>query len=118
MSEKVGVGDGTVGVTVGVLEDVAVSVGRIKVGVGVKVGVDGCVVREDCGPGVNALVVDVRVVNGGEAATVGVISIPVNSSPVAHIPIIRPMERYLISERIVGGIIHCNEMAKSWNGSQ
>jgi len=104
VSEKVGVGDGAVGVTVGVLVDVAVSVGQIKVGVGVKVGVDGCAVGEDCGPVVSTLELDVGVFNGGEAASVGVISIPVNSSPVAHIPMKRPMERYLISARMMGGI--------------
>ena len=104
MWERVGVGDGTVGVRVGVLVIVAVSVGWIKVGVGVYVLVSGGIVGVVCSDGVEAIGVDVGVSVGRDAARVGGTSIPANNKEVALKPTKRPMPRYLMSARIMGGI--------------
>ena len=99
MSEKVGVGDGTVGVAVAISVAVAVEVGLINVGVGVYVLVGGWIVEVDASAGVEvyALSAAVAVSVGWSATTLDGMTIPVRKRPVAHIPMTSPIDRYLIS---------------------
>jgi hypothetical protein len=103
VSEKVGVGDGTVGVAVAISVAVAVEVGLINVGVGVYVLVGGRIVEVDAGVDVvaYALSVAVDVSVGRVAATLGGMTIPVKKRLVAHIPMKSPIDRYLISACII-----------------
>lgn len=101
--DRVGVGDGTVGVIVGVFTLVAV-LSLINVGVGVYVLVGGRVVWVGSGVGVNAVGVGVGVSVGREAATVGGTNMPASNRNVAPSPMKRPMPRYLTSACTGGGV--------------
>lgn len=95
----VGVGVGTVGVCVGVFDGVSL-INLISVGVKVNVLVGGrivvlggCVDERNVG-------VDVGRFVGRDAAMLGGTSIPVNSNAAKPIPMNKPIDRYLISDRI------------------
>ena len=59
----------------------------------------------DCGDGVEAIGVNVGVSVGREAARVGGTSIPANSMEVALKPMKRPRPRYLMSVRMMAGML-------------
>jgi hypothetical protein len=98
---SVGVGVGCEGVLVGVFVLVSVT-SRINVGVGVKVFVGGRIVGEGCGVDANSAGDRVKVSFGSELATDGGKINPARSNAVPANPMKRPMDRYLISARMVG----------------
>ena len=91
------------GVAVAVSVTVAVEVGLINVGVGVYVLVGGRIVGVDLSACVEvyALSAAVAVSVGWSATTLGGVTIPVNKKLVTHIPMKRPIDRYLISACII-----------------
>ena len=93
------------GVAVAISVAVAVEVGLINVGVGVYVLVGGRIVEVDVDAGVDvevyAVSMAVVVPIGWLAATPGGVTIPVNKKLVTHIPMKRPIDRYLISACII-----------------
>lgn len=97
-----GVGEGTVGVRVGVCVGVVVPVGWMNVGVKVKVFVDILRVGVREAADTNSVDVEAAVTDCRELATVGGRSIPVNRSAVVPIPMKTPTERYFISALISG----------------
>jgi hypothetical protein len=101
VSAKVGVGEGTVGVTVGVFVSVAVNVGLINVGVDVYVFVGGKTVEVGCSVDGGRVGKTVIVSVGMGITIVCGTSIPVSKRAVTQIPMMNPIERYLISDRMI-----------------
>jgi hypothetical protein len=101
--DRDGVGEGTVGVRVGVYVGVGVPVGWMSVGVKVKVLVGGRRVEVGWSVALNAVGVGegVSVFVGGEVVDVDGMSIPDNKIVVALIPMKRPIDRYLMLVRMM-----------------